>query len=85
MKRTMREDSVARATRIVRDRAYRATGYDAQDETYQAIVWALSEVRSELRKADVAMNTPVVVTEYINELLVRAKEFGKLRDARSTV
>jgi hypothetical protein len=45
MKRTMREDQIARATRIVRDRAYRACGYDRNDETYQAIVWALREVR----------------------------------------
>lgn len=49
VRRTMREDDVARATRIVRDRAYRATGRNAADETYQGIVWALAEVRRAVR------------------------------------
>jgi hypothetical protein len=48
-KRTAREDSIARATRIVRDRAYRAVGQDASDPTYQAIVWSLEQVRAEVR------------------------------------
>jgi hypothetical protein len=46
VKRTMREDDIARITRIIRDRAYRACGYNKNDETYRAIVWALSEVRA---------------------------------------
>jgi hypothetical protein len=48
-KRTAREDSIARATRLVRDRAYRAVGQDATDPTYQAVVWALAQIRSEVR------------------------------------
>lgn len=50
VKRTLREDSAAKATRVIRDRAYRAVGYDRTDPEYRAIVWALSEVRDELRK-----------------------------------
>lgn len=49
MKRTEREDEIARATRLVRDQAYRACGYDSEDETYRGIVWALSRVREEFR------------------------------------
>lgn len=50
-KRTQREDSAAKATRIIRDRAYRMCGYDKDDPEYQIIVWTLSQVRNELRKA----------------------------------
>lgn len=45
IKRTARESDVARWTRIARDRSYRACGYDKDDEVYQGIVWALSQVR----------------------------------------
>ena len=45
VKRTERESDISRTTRIVRDRAYRACGYDKNDEQYLAIVWALAEVR----------------------------------------
>jgi hypothetical protein len=49
VKRTARETDVARWTRIARDKAYRACGYNKDDETYQAIVWALAEVRRAAR------------------------------------
>lgn len=49
-KRTLREDTIATVTRRVRDRAYDACGGDYTDETYRAIVWALSQVRAEFRK-----------------------------------
>lgn len=44
------EDSIARITRTVRDRAYRATGYNKYDEAYQAVVWALEQIRLEVRE-----------------------------------
>jgi hypothetical protein len=49
VKRTAREDQVARITRTIRDRAYRASGYNANDPEYRAIVWALAQVRDEFR------------------------------------
>lgn len=49
LKRTLREDSLAKATRIVRDRAYRSVGRDASDPEYVAIKWALAEVRAVAR------------------------------------
>lgn len=50
MKRTLREDKIARITRLVRDQAYRACGYDNTDPQYTAVVWALGQVREEFRK-----------------------------------
>lgn len=49
VKRTEREDQIARATRIVRDRAYRAVGQDSTDPEYKAIVWSLEQVRQSYR------------------------------------
>lgn len=49
IKRTQREDDIAKATRIVRDRAYRACGYDKDDSQYLAIQWALAQVRQLMR------------------------------------
>lgn len=45
------EDTVQQSVRRTRDRAFRACGYDPNDETYQGILWALQDVRSELRKS----------------------------------
>lgn len=49
VKRTQREDQAARVTRIVRDRAYRACGYDKNDPDYIAIQWALAQIRLLMR------------------------------------
>lgn len=45
VKRTSREDEIARITRTVRDQMYRRCGYNPQDPTYQAIKAALAQVR----------------------------------------
>jgi hypothetical protein len=43
------EDNIQRSVRLVRDRAFRACGENPYDETYQGILWALQQVRQELR------------------------------------